>query len=465
MSIDVGALVAEARPAVYWSDQPDAPDPLESVSGISNVDLCIVGGGFTGLWAAVQALEADPGRSVALLEAEVCGFGASSRNGGFCAASLTHGFLNGLAHWPADMAALERLGAENLEAILATIEGYQIDAHAERVDEIEFAVADWQVTDLADAASVYARHGIAHSLLNHNESRAVAQSPTYLGALASHNSLALVDPARLTWGLKRVATDLGAQIHDRSRVTSIADEGGRLTVSTSEGSIKAERVVVATNAWAEPVRQMRRYIVPVYDHVLMTEPLSTEQMAAVGWGGREGLNDAGNQFHYYRLTNDDRILWGGYDANYYYGNGMGPKYENRAGSHELIARHFFATFPQLEGLGFSHRWAGPIATTSKFAAAYGTRHKGRLAWVAGYTGLGVGASRFGARVALDLVDGHTTERTELEMVRGKPMPFPPEPLRSIAIQTTRRAIARADVKGRPGLLLRTLDRFGIGFDS
>ena len=144
---------------------------------------------------------------------------------------------------------------------------------------------------------------------------------------------------------------------------------------------------------------------------------------------------------------------------------MGPKYEQRLSSHELIAGHFFETFPQLEGLGFSHRWAGPIGTTSKFTASFGTGHGGRLAWAAGYTGLGVGASRFGARVALDLVDGLTTERTELRMVRKKPMPFPPEPLRSLAIQATRRAITKADRTGQPGLLLRALDRVGVGFDS
>jgi len=465
VTIDIKGLVAAAKPAVFWSDQADAPAPLEPLSDSLDADLCIVGGGFTGLWAAVQALEEHPGRSVVILEAEVCGFGASSRNGGFCDASLTHGFLNGLAHWPDDMPALERLGAENLEAILHTISRHEISADANRVDEVSFAIAEWQLADLTGVAEVYANHGVAHTMLGGDESQEMVHSPTYLGALVSHGSTALVDPARLAWGLKRVALELGAQIHDHSRVESIDDDDGGLRVTTDHGTVRADRVIVATNAWAEPVRQMRRYVVPIYDHVLMTEPLTTEQMTSIGWAGREGLNDSGNQFHYYRLTADNRILWGGYDANYHYGNGMGPRYENRIGSHELIAGHFFATFPQLEGLDFSHRWAGPIGTTSKFAAAFGTRHRGSLAWAAGYTGLGVGASRFGARVALDLVDGVSTERTELQMVRKKPMPFPPEPLRSLAIQTTRRAIARADVTGRPGLLLRSLERFGVGFDS
>ncbi|MEM9204036.1 MAG: FAD-binding oxidoreductase [Actinomycetota bacterium] len=458
-------LLAGAKPAVYWTDQPDAPDDRAPLAGATTTDLCIIGGGFTGLWAAVQALEAEPGRQVTVLESERCGFGASSRNGGFCDASLTHGFLNGLSHWPKEIDTLERLGEENLTGLIDTIERHQIDARHRRTDEITFALTEWQCDDLDETAAIYAEHGVPHRRVNQADARALVDSPMFLGALVDIGSIALLDPARLVWGLAHVVEQLGGVIHDHSRVSSIDDEGGRLRVRTDGGAVDADRVIVATNAFAEPVREIRRYVVPVYDHVLMTEPLSAAQLLAIGWSGNEGLTEASNQFHYYRRTVDNRILWGGYDANYYYGNGMGAEYEDRLDSHELIARQFFETFPQLEGLSFTHRWAGPIGTTSKFSAAYGTGHRGRLAWAAGYTGLGVGASRFGARVALDLVDGMTTERTELEMVRRKPMPFPPEPLRSAAIQTTRRAIAKADRTGKPGVLLRTLDRFGVGFDS
>jgi len=465
MSRDSKALVAAAKPAVFWSDRRDAPEPQPSLRGRVDADLCIVGAGFTGLWTALQALEENPGRRVTILEGETVAFGASSRNGGFCEASLTHGFFNGLSHWPGELATLERMGAENLAAIIETARRHDIDADIHPTDQVAMAVTDWQVDDLAKGAEVYAAHGVEHTMVDPDGARQILDSPTYLAGLIAHDTVAMVDPARLAWGLRRVVLDLGASLYEHSRVTSITPEDSTLTVSTAGGSVAADRVVVATNAWAEPVKQMRRYIVPVYDHVLMTEPLSDAQMAEIGWSGRQGVSDSGSQFHYYRLSADNRILWGGYDANYYYGNGMGPRYENRPTSHELIADHFFATFPQLEELEFSHKWAGPIGTTSKFAAAFGRRHDNRLAWAAGYTGLGVGASRFGARVALDLVDELDTERTELEMVRKKPMPFPPEPLRSLAIQTTRRAIAKSDRTGKPGPLLRVLDRFGVGFDS
>ncbi len=465
----ISRLVEGAKPAVFWSDRDDAPDPTPSLVGKHSADLVIVGGGFSGLWAALQSLEENPNRSVVVLEAESVGFGASSRNGGFCDPSLTHGAANGYSHWANDMPTLHRLGEENLAGIVDTLTRYRMKTPWWKAAEVSAATQEWQMEELGDAAEQAASHGHTATLLDQEAMRAIADSPTYVGGLSSHEIL-LVDPARLVWDLKVAVESLGGVIHDQSRVTGIEPDGSKLIVMAGTGSaagmISADKVIVATNAWAEPGKYIRHYVLPIYDHVLMTEPLSAEQLSSIGWSGREGLADSGNQFHYYRLTEDNRILWGGYDANYYFGNGMGPKYENLTASHELIAGHFFQSFPQLVGLGFSHRWAGPIGTTSKFAAAFGTRHKGRLAWVAGYTGLGVGASRFGARVALDLVDGKTTERTELEMVRKKPIPIPPEPLRYAAVQLTRRAIVRADANhGKRGLLLQILDRFGVGFDS
>lgn len=462
--IDPSALVAAAKPAVFWTDRLDAPSPNPPLQGSFSADLCIVGGGFTGLWAALQALEANPGRSVVVLEAVVCGSGASGRNGGFCDPSLTHGFLNGLMHWPNEIQTLERLGRENLDDMLESIDRFAIQADVQRVDEVSFATTETQLEWQRDQADTLAAHGVDHKLLDESAARDIANSPTYLGGLSSPG-IALIDPARLAWGLRRAVERMGGVIYDHTRVTQIDADELRVRVGTEHGAIHAQRVIVATNAWAEPLRQMRRYIVPVYDHVLMTEPLSPAQMGEIGWSGREGLADAGNRFHYYRLTADDRILWGGYDANYHWNNGMGPEYEQRTASHELLARHFFETFPQLEGLGFSHRWAGPIGTTSKFAAAFGTLHGDRLAWVGGYTGLGVAATRFGAGVALDLVDGLATERSMLEMVRRRPVPFPPEPLRSLAIRTTRSALAKQDETGEAGPWLKLLDRLGVGFDS
>jgi glycine/D-amino acid oxidase-like deaminating enzyme len=206
--------------------------------------------------------------------------------------------------------------------------------------------------------------------------------------------------------------------------------------------------------------------VPVYDYALMTEPLSGEQLDSIGWRSRAGVGDSANQFHYYRLTADNRILWGGYDAVYHYGRRVDPRHDQRPETFDTLAGHFFDTFPQLEGLRFTHRWGGAIDTCTRFSAFFGTALGGRVAYALGYTGLGVGATRFGADVMLDLLEGARTERTRLEMVRRRPLPFPPEPLAWAGIQLTRWSLARADENaGRRNAWLRTLDRVGLGFDS
>jgi glycine/D-amino acid oxidase-like deaminating enzyme len=206
--------------------------------------------------------------------------------------------------------------------------------------------------------------------------------------------------------------------------------------------------------------------VPVYDYVLATEPLTDEQLRSVGWLHRQGIGDSANQFHYYRITADDRIVFGGYDALYHFGRRVDEDYEDRPDVYRKLAAHFFITFPQLDGVRFSHRWAGPIDTNTRFCAHWGLAREGRVAYVNGFTGLGVGAARFAADVCLDLLSGTPTPRTELEMVRDKPLPFPPEPLASVGIQATRWSLDRADHSaGRRNVLLRTLDALGLGFDS
>ena len=257
--------------------------------------------------------------------------------------------------------------------------------------------------------------------------RARVDSPRYLSGWVDP-TVGLVDPGRLVWGLAAAAERLGVRLHEDTTVTAFDREENGVVVRTEWGSVRADRVVLGTGAFRGPLKRLALYTLPVYDHVLMSEPLSEAQLAAVGWDGREGLTDAGNQFHYYRRTLDDRVLFGGYDANYHFPGRIDPRLEQSA-SHDLLARHFFEIFPQLEGLRFTHRWAGVIDTTSRFTPVFGTALGGRLSYAVGYTGLGVASTRFGARVALDLVDGRDSEVTRLGMVRRKPMPFPPEPIR------------------------------------
>jgi glycine/D-amino acid oxidase-like deaminating enzyme len=207
-------------------------------------------------------------------------------------------------------------------------------------------------------------------------------------------------------------------------------------------------------------------VVPVWDHIIATEPLSPVQRDALRWQGRCGVGDGGNQFHYYRLTSDDRLVFGGYDALYYYGSDLSARRQRRPETERLLYQHMLATFPALQGVRITHTWGGAIDASTRFSALWQVAFGGKVASVLGYTGLGIGASRFGAQVALDLLAGRDNERTRLEMVARRPLPWPPEPLRWLGIQMTRRSIARADEHGgRRDHWLRLLDRLGLGFDS
>jgi glycine/D-amino acid oxidase-like deaminating enzyme len=464
---DLAASFADAEPHPFWLSQPDAPEPGPPLTADLEADLVVVGGGLTGLWAALLAREEDPGREVVLLEGERIAFGATGRNGGFVDASLTHGIENGVARWPEEMPQLEALARENLAGIKETLERHAIDARFEETGELSFATAPYQAEYIPEIVETARAHGWRAEALTAEQARAEVDSPTYHGAAFLPEGRGLVDPARLAWGLAAAAQTIGVGVHERSPVVRLERAGAGVRATTAAGpTVTARRAVLATSAFPPLVRAIRRYVVPVWDYALVTEPLDAEQRASLRWAGRQGLTDLGNQFHYYRLTADDRILFGGYDAIYNFRNGIGRHLVERPETFELLATHLFETFPQLHGLRFTHRWGGAIDTCSRFSVMFGRALGDRAVYSVGYTGLGVAASRFGARVALDLVDGRDTERTRLRMVRSKPVPFPPEPLRWAGITLTRRALAKADRReGRRGPWLRLLDRLGMGFDS
>ena len=464
VSAPARAALADVVHRPFWLDRPDRPEARPALTGDIHADLVVIGGGLSGLWAAYEARRRFPDWSVVLLEGQRIAEGASGRNGGFVAASLTHGLGNGLARWPDDMPELVRQGQSNLEDIVGVIKSERIDCDLVRSGELDVAVEDYQVADLRDVVAEAARLGLNWQFLDRDEVRARVDSPTYRAGVLDRDGVVMVDPARLTWGLAAAAERAGVAIYEHTRVTGIERSGSGLRVTTDFGSVRAGRVALATSAFPPLLKRLGHYVVPVYDSVLMTEPLSRDQRAAIGWEDRVGIGDAGNQFHYYRMSEDGRILWGGYDASYY--GGFNPMHERQGAPFARLSEHFRYTFPQLDGLRFTHAWAGAIDTCSRFSAFWGTAYDGRLSYSLGFTGLGVGASRFGAQVMLDLLSGERTERTGLEMVRTKPIPFPPEPIRGFGIRVTRRAIDKADRnEGRRNLWLRTLDRVGLGFDS
>ena len=458
--------IADAAPVPFWLDSPDRPEPAEPLAADTRCDLAVVGAGYTGLWTALLAKETDPSADVVLLESRTAGWAASGRNGGFCAASLTHGLDNGLSRFPGEMTALERLGRENLDAIESAVAKYDIDCCFERTGHLDVATAPHQLEWLREDVEHAREFGYDAVLLDETAVRAEVDSPTFVGGGWHRDATALVDPARLAWGLRAACLSLGVRLYEQTGVERLSRDGSGVRLATPRGAVVAQRVALASNAFPALLRRLRPYTVPVYDYVLVTEPLSPAQLDAIGWRNRQGLGDVTNQFHYYRRTADDRILWGGYDAIYHWGNGMAPGFDQRPATFELLATQFFETFPQLSGLRFTHKWGGAIDTSTRFFAFQGTALGGRVGYSLGYTGLGVGATRFGAQVMLDLLAGRDTEATRLRAVRSRPLPFPPEPVKSAGIALTRRALAKADTRaGRRGPWLRTLDRLGLGFDS
>lgn len=442
-----------------WLDipRPDYPPLL----GPIDCDLLVVGGGYTGLWTALHAAQRHPDRKIVLIEANRIGWAASGRNGGFVDASLTHGAENGKARWPNEIDILDELGMENLNGMQADIEQLGLNVEWQRTGMLSVATEPHQVDWLRQAAA----DGDGR-LLETDEVREEVRSPTYLAGLYSPDTCAIVHPARLAVELARACAEAGVRIYEHTNARRLDSRGAALQIQTNTSRITARQAVLATNVYRSLLRRNRLYTIPVYDYVIATEPLTDAQLGRVGWRGRQGIGDSANQFHYYRLTVDNRIVWGGYDALYHFGGKVDAEYENRSETYRRLAAHFFITFPQLDDVRFSHRWAGAIDTNTRFCAHWGLAHDDRVAYVNGFTGLGVGAARFAADVCLDLLHGVPTPRTRLEMVRKRPLPFPPEPVASVGIQATRWSLDRADHSaGRRNLLLRTLDALGLGFDS
>ena len=313
---------------MYWLEDEAQPPPLAPLDGPDSADLVVVGGGYLGLWTALLAKQRDTERDVLLLEAATCGHAASGRNGGFCEASLTHGFGNGLSRWPDELDVLTTMGRENLDGIERTVEEFGIDCDFVRAGSLAVATAPYQLDGLREEYEQTRAHGMATTWLDADALRERVDSPTFLAGVHDPDS-AILEPARLAWGLRDACLSLGVRIAEGTPVTGIARSGEGVTVETAAGPVHGRRVVLATNAYPPLLRRLRLMTVPVYDYALMTEPLTADQREAIGWRGREGISDLGNQFHYFRTTRDGRILWGGYDAIYHYGSGLKDEYDQR----------------------------------------------------------------------------------------------------------------------------------------
>ncbi len=459
---------AVTRP--LWHDPEIMPEPLAAISSDEKCELLIVGGGFTGLWAAMQVKERKPDADIILIEQTFIGDGASGRCGGFLSSTLAHGETNTDYRFPDEAERLQELGIQNMRELLETLERYNIDARYEKTGELYVALNPVSAKEIHEQYQQAKAKGEDVVWFDKESVRAEVNSPMVLAGIWDRGGQdGVIDPARLCWGLKEVlAKQLGVRIFEGTRLLDVKPVGKKAMRATCEGGvIHANKVLLATNAFTSTIGKIRRSVIPVWDYQIATEPLTDEQLDRIAWGkkSRHAIADALNMFHYFRLTKDNRITWGGGGAvRYYFNNGIDEKFMHATACYEQLAREFFEMFPQLDDVKFSHQWGGIIATSTRFCMVPGVAHDGRLAWSVGYTGHGVGASRFGARIGIELLGYKPTDVIKMQFVTRKSLPWAPEPLRWMGVRLTQRALIKADKNnGKRGLWLKFLDMLGLGF--
>jgi glycine/D-amino acid oxidase-like deaminating enzyme len=459
--------LADARPVPFWLDGPGAPEVHSTLVGDESCDLTVVGGGFTGLWTALLAKERDPDRDVVLLERESSPSGASGRNGGFMLGAFVDYFQ--LPLYGAQMQPMFDLACHNRAEIEAALDRHGIDCDLEANGWVMTALRDWHLDRLKDIKASGDAVGLRSIPWNQLQTREALDSPKFLGAVFQPDAIAIVHPGKLAWGLKRACERAGVRFFEFSPATALDQTPGGMRVVTPLGSVRSGQVALATYAHRSLIPSLRWWRVPMYSHVLASEPLTDAQMASIGWSGRQGFIDLDPFLYYYRPTRDNRIIWGHVDATLHWKRGMQAEFEQDFPVFDRMAGEFFDRFPQLEGINFTHRWGGALDVTSRQAPFFGTVKGGRVAYANGYMA-GVGASHAGAEIMLDMLAGESSIYTRLPLVSGRGIhgrpslrPYPPEPLMTLGMKLARAAVREEEQSGQRHWLLKGLARLGFIF--
>jgi len=457
--------LTETKYCPLWHDQDIRPDQCPPLSGDEKCELLIVGGGFTGLWAALQAKERLPDLDIILIESTFVGNGASGRNGGMLSKTLAHGEANSDQHFPNEADRIEELGQLNFQGLAESLKQYNIDARFEEAGHMYVVSKDYQVEPFRNFYEKQTQNGVNLIWYDQDEIQKKINSPSYKAGVYFPERGGTVDPARFCWELKRTVLDLGVRIFESTPMLSFDTHGTGMKTVCPKGSVQSEKILMATNAFPNPLGQIWKSVIPVWDYQLATEPLSAAQRESIGWKDPHGITDRDNMFHYYRMTKDNRITWGGGGSVcYYYGSRTDEGVADPRNRFEGLSKAFFKTFPQLEEIKFTHRWGGIIASSTRFCMVPGVAYDGRVSWSVGYTGLGVGASRFGARIGLELLGYQPSDILNMQFIRKKAMNWPPEPVRWFGVTMSRRGMMKADKnKGKQGPWMKLMDRLGLGF--
>jgi glycine/D-amino acid oxidase-like deaminating enzyme len=414
-------------PLSLWLDTygPYAPEP--PLAGELAVDVAVIGGGFTGVATANALRRAAPGLSVALLEARTIGYGASGRNGSFAMTVVGLGFgttalIRGKQFLKDAHAYMERAVDTLDELILRE----HLDCDRIRPGFLRAATTASYVKKLQHEIELMASLGFSGiDWIDREAVRSRVGSPRYLGAMWEPRLL-LVNPAKLVREEKRLALAAGVRVLENTPVEEITSMP-RFRLRTPAGAVIAEKLVFATNAYSHLFPVLKRAQIPAFTYMIATEPLSDERLAPIGWAGREGIEDARNLIHYYRLTPDRRIVLGGGPVGLTWANALDGDDSEAAWKH--LEEHLTFLFPSLSGVRITHRWGGPFSVTLNLTPALGHLGDRRAVYSLGCIGHGVSMSHLNALTLTDLLLERQSELTASPFVDRTVIPWPPEPLR------------------------------------
>ncbi len=418
--------------SLWWSTLDRAGTSRPALQRHLDVDVAIVGGGFSGLWTARELRRRAPDARILVIEQAVCGFGASGRNGGWASALYP---LEDAAvtdrHGADALHHLQRVLRDAVRDLGAALDEDGVDAHFHQGGTLTFARSDLQRERLQAAA----RESDDHEWLDEHAARERARVSDLRGALYTPHC-ARVHPARLVTGLADAVERLGVQIVENTKVLRIlpARAGRRATVVTAGGTVHADVVVRATEGFTPGLPGERRTVAPLYSLMIATEPLPATFWEATGFEGRETFTDGRHLLIYGQRTADDRIAFGGRGAPYHFGSTVEPRFDADDGVFDLLERTLRELFPHLEG-AVTHRWGGPLAMPRDLEPTVTVDHASGLAALGGYTGDGVVLTRVAATALADLLSdpGRTTEFTSLPFVHHVSRPWEPEPFRWLGI--------------------------------
>ena len=407
--------------------------PGEPLQEDIDVDVAIVGGGFTGLSSAYHIKQAEPNLRVALLESEVVGFGASGRNGGF---NMTlFGLTMGITAFRFSKAKAREahLYMERaVDYLRDLVTELSIDCDYEHPGFLRVATSEKYKKRIQKEMELAHELGVEGiEWLDRKQTLEQVKSPMYLGAWWEPRC-GILNPAKLAWGWADVIKPMGVEVFENCPVTEIARTGGNVLLDTPTGRVRADKVVMATNAWSHFFKDLKRKQIPVWTHIVMTEPLEEKHFNEIGWHNRQGIEDARNLVHYYRLTVDNRLVMGGRDVSLSKGNDM--EQDLNPPTFDGLKNDVREIFPVLKDINFTHEWGGPVSVPLDMAPAIGYAGDKNVVYSLGTVGHGVSMTQLNGRTVADLILERKTDLTDVFFVNRKTIPWPPEPLRNLTIK-------------------------------